>query len=204
MTSRPRRRLSRPREGTRRYRTLFFVATEGSVSEPQYFSMLGNRGASVCVKCLKRGTGNAPKHVLRDMRRWLAEKGLRAGDQAWIVVDTDSWPEQQLLELHRWAAGDPRYGLAVSNPKFEFWLLLHFEDGNGAATSAQCTRRLQRHLPHYDKGIRATDFPAGTVEQAAKRARKRNTLPCPDWPRTPPGTTVYRLVDEIMAAAAAE
>jgi len=75
------------------------------------------------------------------MRRWLAIARLRASDRAWIVVDADSWPEDQLLELHGWSTEDSRYGLAVSNPKFEFWLLLHFEDGNGAATSARALLR---------------------------------------------------------------
>jgi len=56
-------------------------------------------------------------------------------------VDANSWPEDQLLELHGWSTEDSRYGLAVSNPKFEFWLLLHFEDGNGAATSARALLR---------------------------------------------------------------
>lgn len=171
------------------------------MSEPQYFAMLNSKGAPVQVKCLKRGTGNAPKHVLRGMRRWLADEGLRLGDQAWIVVDTDSWLEDQLLELHRWSTEDPRYGLAVSNPKFEFWLLLHFEDGNGAATSAECTRRLRLRLPNYDKTVRPADFPPNTITRAANRARARDISPYADWPRTPPGTTVYRLVDAVTAAA---
>ena len=197
MTSRPRRNLSRGRAGTRRYRRVFFIETEGSVSEPQYFEMLNNICAPVQVKTLKRLAGSAPQYLLAGMRRWLAHEGLRPTDQAWIVVDTDSWPEGRLVELHRWSTEDARYGLAVSNPKFEFWLLLHFEDGNGAATSAECSRRLGRRLPNYNKAIRTADFTPNAIAEAVNRAHTRDAAAV-DWPRTPPGTTVHRLVAEIM------
>jgi hypothetical protein len=55
---------------------------------------------------------------------------------------------------------EPQY-FALSNPKFEYWLLLHFNDGTGIASSRDCSDRLKRHLPGYDKGIDART-PEGT------------------------------------------
>ncbi len=45
----------------------------------------------------------------------------------------DEWTDDQLSQLNEWAQGADNYGFALSNPKFEFWLLLHFEDGSGSA-----------------------------------------------------------------------
>ncbi|MCF6178109.1 MAG: hypothetical protein L3J63_01800 [Geopsychrobacter sp.] len=39
---------------------------------------------------------------------------------------------------------------------------------------------------------------AGGVPEAVERASRRDTPPCADWPRTT-GTTVYRLVQSLMA-----
>ena len=44
-------------------------------------------------------------------------------------------------------------GFALSNPNFEYWLLLHFENGDDVATVDECLRRLKIYLPNYDKDI---------------------------------------------------
>ena len=59
---------------------------------------------------------------------YLKSKKLRKGDEAWIVVDKDNWSDHDLAQLFKWALQSDSYGFALSNPKFEFWLLLHFED----------------------------------------------------------------------------
>jgi len=176
-----------------------FVGCEGTVSEVQYLRILNHDQTAVLVKPMRRKNDGAPKRLLADMRRWLREEQPRANDQAWLVVDTDSWPEEHLHALHQWTAENASHHLAVSNPAFELWLLLHFEDGHGIATPAECRRRLERHLPGYDKSVNARAFPRERVAAACERARVRDTPACCDWPRNPPGTTVYRLVDAVMA-----
>lgn len=52
---------------------------------------------------------------------------FRKGDEAWIVVDVDTWGDVEFAELLSWAASDPRHHLAISNPKFELFLVMHFE-----------------------------------------------------------------------------
>ncbi|MDR0415857.1 MAG: RloB family protein [Propionibacteriaceae bacterium] len=179
---------------------MFFVATEGRKTEPQYFAMLNSQSATVWVHCLTP-KASAPASVRRTMDRHLAEQGIRPGDEAWLVVDKDRWPEAEIDSLCQWASAQHR-GLAVSNPKFEYWLLLHFEDGAGAATPAEITRRLRLHLPEYDKGVNQAAFPVGSVAEAVTRARRRDSPPCRGWPRQPGQTTVYRLVERILEAEA--
>ena len=65
----------------------------------------------------------------------LESEGLKPSDEAWLVVDKDQWTDEQLTQLHQWSLQQENYGFALSNPKFEYWLLLHFEDGTGIILS---------------------------------------------------------------------
>ena len=199
------RRLQRPL-GERRYKNLFVIAVEGEKTEPLYFSIFNDDSRVVHVRCLEGKTESAPPHVLRRMVRYLAdeEADLKKTDEAWLVVDKDQWSEQQLLPLHQWVSkrkrNGPERGFAVSNPSFEYWLLLHFEDGNDIADLRQCIHRLRHHLPESGKSIDPQGFSEEMILKAVERARKRNNPPCTDWPRNPGCTTVYLLVENILEA----
>ena len=192
-----RRRFHRPL-GERRYRKLFVIATEGEKTEPQYFAIFQKDDAIVSIRCLKGSHGSSPRHVLKRMEKYLREESLKSDDEAWLVADKDQWTDAQLKELHQWTQGHANHNLAVSNPKFEFWILLHFEDGNGIASPRDCSERLLRHLPDYDKGIDKSGMPLARIREAIDRARRRDTPRCTDWPQRT-GTTVYRLVERILA-----
>lgn len=94
------------------------------------------------------------------------------------------------------------YGFALSNPKFEYWLLLHFEDGTGITSSRDCTDRLKRWIPDYDKWIDTRKITQARIDDAIRRAKKRNHAPNEDWPRSIGQTTVYRLIENILEARA--
>jgi hypothetical protein len=194
-----RRRFDRPLD-QRRYRPLSVVATEGTKTEPGYFRILAGQLTLVDVLCLKRTSGSDPLKVLKSMEAHLRKASIRPGDEAWLVVDRDQWTDEQLDALHKWATQANNRGLAVSNPKFELWLLLHFDDARGVVTATECDQQLQRHLPHYNKELRGSDIPAGSVVRAVERASRRDTPRCTDWPRTGGVTTVYRLVERILGS----
>ena len=195
----PRRSLRRP-IGQRPYRKMFIISVEGRRTEPGYFAVLKDSTSIIHIHCLPASHQSAPASVLKRMNRHLRAEALRPGDEAWLVVDRDQWTEAQLEELQAWTTQSAQHGLALSNPKFEFWLLLHFEDGVGATSERTCESRLRRHLPHYDKGIHRADFPPERIDQAIARAKKRDHPPCIDWPRDFGVTTVYRLVERIRKA----
>jgi len=184
--------------GERRYKKLFMVSVEGSKTEPQYFVMFNQLQSIVLVKCLKRpSTESSPNEVLKKMQGYLRKESLRKTDEAWIIVDKDDWTEGQLRELLQWAKKSENHGFALSNPNFEYWLLLHFEDGKGIANSQECLTRLKKHLPHYKKDIDSKKITLDLITKAIARAKQRDTnrsydLP-PIW-----STNVYKLVEKII------
>lgn len=174
---------------------MFVLSTEGTNTEPQYFSMFNDDRTVVHVKLL-RPRSPAPEAVLGEMKRYLRQEDLRTSDAAWLVVDKDHWTDVQLQSLYEWSLTDDRYGLAVSNPLFEYWLLLHFENGNRIASAKQCINRLRRYLPGQDKNLQIAPLRTHVAE-AVSRAERRDSPPCQDWPRRS-GTTVYRLVKDLI------
>ena len=196
MPPKKRRRFVRPL-GERRYRKMFVLATEGSKTESQYFSIFNDANLTVHIKFLKGGDRSAPTQVLKRMRGYLEEINLGSPDEAWLVVDKDQWTDEQLLQLHEWAEEAGNYGFALSNPKFEFWLLLHFEDGRGVSNSQACSQRLKLYMPNYNKDISRKNISRTMIEKAVNRAKELDTPACSHWPLSS-GTTVYRLVENIL------
>lgn len=190
-------RFQRPL-GERRYKKLFVVSVEGSKTEPQYFTIFNRPKSIVLVKCLKRSsTKSSPRQVLKKMQEYLRKESLRKTDEAWIVVDKDAWAEDQLRELLQWAKKSENHGFALSNPNFEYWLLLHFEDGKGIANSQECLTRLKIHLPNYKKDIDSKKITPELITKAISRAKQRDVNRSNDllsiW-----STTVYKLVEKIL------
>ena len=183
--------------GERPYRKLFVIATEGTKTEPQYFALFKNRQSFVKVVCIKGKPHSAPHRVLGRLKDRLKREDLLPSDEAWLVVDKDAWTNEQLAQLHAWSQEADNYGFALSNPKFEYWLLLHFERGTGIESPRKCSDRLKRHLPNYDKGIDGRKFTPDRIKEAIDRAKARDNPPCADWPRALGSTTVYKLVEKI-------
>lgn len=192
-----RRKFSRP-PGRRRYRKIFFVATEGTKTEPQYFAVFNSQQSVVHIKWLKGNQHSSPENVLKRIETHIKRETLKKSDEAWLVVDKDCWTENQLEKLYQWSQQADNYGFALSNPKFEYWLLLHFEDGNAIASTQDCSSRLAKYLPEYNKGIDPHKFPRQNILEAIDRAKMRDNPPCEDWPRDIGKTTVYRLVKNIL------
>lgn len=185
--------------GRSRYRRVFVISVEGIKTEPQYFAIFNDRSTVIHTTCLHdKKTSSSPLQALERMRSHLELKKLKEGDEAWIVVDKDSWSDHDLTQLFNWSLESESYGFALSNPKFEFWLLLHFEDGHGVGSPKECDDRLRKNLPTYDKAINPRKFPEENVRAAIARAERKNSPPVEDWHKSVSGTTVYRLVKKLI------
>jgi hypothetical protein len=195
--SRTRRNFTRS-YGDRTYRKLFVIATEGTNTERQYFELFNHLDAIIHVKCLPTKQSDSPTSLLKKMDLHLRTEELKSTDEAWLVIDRDHWLEIHLDRLVEWSRTHTNRHLALSNPKFEYWLLLHFDEGNHVKSSSDVMIRLKRHLPAYDKSIEPAWFTVERVKQAIVNAKKRDSPPCADWPRNQGCTTVYRLVEQLL------
>jgi hypothetical protein len=115
-------------------------------------------------------------------------------DDVWCVVDVDEFDVAKAVV----AARRTRVKLAISNPCFEYWLLLHFEACDAPLTCYNdVVKRLRKRVPEYNKSaLRFTDY-AGGVEDAVERARKPGHELGTEHQRNP-ATGVWALVESML------
>lgn len=173
------------RVGVRPYRPVCWISAEGQ-TERDYFSMNVFKEARAVVKFPRNihPDRRNPAQVLKRFQKALKENDFRSGDEAWIIVDVDEWDDAELRALIEWQEADARHHVAVSNPKFELFLLMHFDRGNGCTTSAKVDSALKRYLPRYDKRLKAAQFGKREVCLAIENARMKRAscstaLPAP-------------------------
>ncbi|SFR21145.1 RloB-like protein [Lentzea waywayandensis] len=156
------------------------VVSGGQRTEPDYFSGLRRlRRARVEVK----HKVDSPQNLVRYAKKIFNNEEY---DAVWCVVDVDQFDVDAAKKLARQKSVE----LAVSEPCFELWLLLHFTDhrayiADGKAACALLTRR----VPGYDKKLDFARFDAA-VETAIKRAK--------ELPPGNPSTDVWRLVEVLL------
>jgi hypothetical protein len=94
--------------------------------------------------------------------------------------------------------------LAVSNPCFELWLLLHVSDDvAGLEACEECRARLRGAVGGWSKtGPMPAAIDAASVGLAVERAERLDLEPSDAWPQTI-GTHVYRLVRRLLELAPA-
>ena len=194
------RRPFRRRKPVLDYRKLFVIATEGRKTEPAYFGLFNSREATIRLKVLPSRHRTSPRHVLERAEAAVKEEKLKKADETWLVIDMDQWPADQLEEVFAGCQSAGFY-LAVSNPKFEYWLLLHFEDGGVVESSRACSEKLRHYLPDYVKGNLAVHKLSPKIPDAIRRAKEKDQPPCKKWPEQN-GSTVYLLVEKLFVETA--
>jgi hypothetical protein len=163
--------------------------------------MFNSDDSIIQIECINKKNRSSPKEVLKAIKRCLTKVDLKKDDEAWLIIDKDQWPDEHINELFEWSKEKHNYYFALSNPCFEYWLLLHFEKTTGSLTKSSCSKRLKRYLPDYDKKIPASKFTAENISMAIDRAESQLNTHNVDWP-TATGTTVYRLIKHINQARA--
>lgn len=186
-----RREASRRRGPAARSRHTVLVYCGALRTEPDYFDGLkvSLRSGGVALKVRQEGV--APDRLVRIAAAYRDRKP-DTFDDVWCVVDVDQFDiEAALTEARRC-----RINLAVSNPCFELWLLLHHADCRSHCTGyADVAARLKKHVPAYDKArLDFADYAPG-VGEAVKRAR--DLKPTGVRHRDNPSTSVWRLVESI-------
>ena len=201
---------------------LVVIASEGKDTERIYFKALAKEYANprVHVHVLERSevekNNSSPEHVLKQLNDYKTQYALEADDELWLVVDKDSWTDGMLSRVAAVCAKDAAMNMALSNPCFELWLLLHLEDATSLTpeeykmwlenrrksknADPYLKVRLRQKLGSYHES--SYDAPAlvVNVETAIERARRLDKGPDDRWPQTL-GTRVYLLAESVVRGA---
>lgn len=149
---------------------LFVIATEGEKTEKAYIEELIGEdnyySSRVHVEVLATSGGvNSPSTVLSRLDSFKKEYKLRSGDELWIMIDRDkkTWKVNELSQV-RTLCGQKNYGFGLTNPCFEFWVLMHLEkpdydestitqllENNKTGSRTYCEIRILNKLKSYSK-----------------------------------------------------
>jgi hypothetical protein len=198
LTSRIRRPLDRTVPHLRDTR-LLIIFCEGEKTEKQYFESSLFRNLRIQVKVIEsQGGFSSPKHVFERMKSYIAGVDLEPNDEYWLMTDIDRWPIEQLSDVFAKAIrGKRKANLAISNPSFELWLYLHFEEwSTGNCHAEYVEKALRKLLGSYNKSRLTIELFEGNVNSAVDRAKKMCTNTNERWPSNP-GTHVYKVVEAI-------
>jgi hypothetical protein len=188
---------------------LFLVATDDTYAPRQYFEGLSFSRVRVAVIANDGSAASSPLHVVERMKEVFDEvrKDARDEDEFWVLLDTDHNVKGSHLGNLTSAMQKARqagFFVAMSNPCFDLWLLLHHEAvpaGGGYGNYPEIEARLREVLGSYNKtNIGAGRFPLALVDQAIERARALESNPDKpegDWPAGT-GSRVYLLLERIL------
>lgn len=188
-----RRENSRRRPAARfESRPLILVVCGARRTEKQYIEGLCKHYRELATRVQFVTNGVDPLTLVRKAAK---ERQLRNRnyDEVWCVVDVDEFDVEPALKLAK--KHDIR--VVVSNLCFENWLLLHFEEcSENLREPEQVAKRLQRHLPDYDKTKLAfADFEHG-VDKAVERAKNRCEFGREHLQN--PSSGMWRLVETVV------
>lgn len=195
----------RQKRGKRKIRKVIHVLPEGQ-SERDYLAMdviqaAVQSGERVALKLVKGHKGQTdPASLVRQMKSHLRKEDFRSDDEAWLVIDVDEWTDEQFACAIQWESSDPRHHLAISNPKFELFLLMYYCDAKGCTTPTDVDKRLKRYLPDYKKRLVHGLFSLDQVTEAASRSRgcdRAKLLGKDATAGTEVGGLISRLIDSI-------
>ncbi len=199
---------------------LFIIAAEGSDTEKLYFEAIKNkfRITRVQIEVLKRTdfgineTNSSPIDVLKTLDEFKKRYHLKSDDQLWLVIDRDrqNIKDKQLSEIAQQIV-QKKYFLALSNPCFELWLLLHFENPRDWDENKQdeyfenkkegakrlLERLLSAHLEGYDKAAYDTEKLMAQIDAAITHAEYLPIKENERWHSTL-GTKVGELVAQLI------
>lgn len=181
MPRRDRERRPGRREPTRERKPRLLIVSEGVVTERQYFEGLIRLCRNPRVQLVFAREQGEPLTLVRIAKQYRQEALDRARAEAdqnlifesvWCVFDVD---EHRKIPDARQMARDNQIELAISNPCFELWLLLHFAEPPGQEDRHAIRRRVGDHVAGYDKAVPFDRFAPG-VEAAIRRARRLDRL----------------------------
>ena len=191
------------------------IASEGKTEE-QYFDHLSDISNDVIkidrlIRDDENDTKSHPIHVidlLEERTEIWEEYGVEA-NELWMVVDRDKQNvSQQQLEDIIQNCNEKGFNLALSNPTFEFWLLLHITgiedyDKNKLLENEKLTksrRFIDKELSNLNNGynkskLKFDDF-SGGIKDAIIRAKEFGTDNAELIEKL--GTSVCLLVEKVI------
>ncbi len=201
---------------TKEKEKIIVLAFEGNDTEEIYFEEFKNSeifdDALIFLHLLKRpktDTNSAPNHVFKKLKREAKDEyNFKDNDELWMIIDTDRW--KNIPDIISECKKQANMFVAVSNPCFEFWLLLHIKDiaeydenelglilKNVKVSSKKnyVDSKITEILGSYNKSNPRPELFLPTLERAIKQAKELDSNN-EEYPKSL-GSHIYKIVEKL-------
>ena len=185
---------------TRQPNKVILIVCEGKKTEKNYFQRLKEYLNLTTTIYIVPSAHPDPKQIIKYTKQQKIRQ-YNEYDEIYCVFDKDSHTLEYVNEVLR-MANKNNFKTIVSDPCFEFWILLHFAKitPKFSANKSPC-EELQKHkdfkknLPHYSKDYDFKDIIANHLQTAIKNANEINNA------KQTPYTEVVKLVENLQDLA---
>lgn len=200
---------------------LYILSYEGTVSEKKYFEdfrmseFFNDNGLIETIPLIRdKNAGSDPISVKKILKKAKEDFPFRKTDEFWLIIDRDHWETIHKLNfktLVEDCKAEKNFYLAMSNPCFEIWLILHLIDIDSLTVEERNklseNKKVSSSKNHIDKVLAALQgkgynkrpdtkiFLPLTID-AIKRAKQLN-INDEDYPLEI-GTHIYKLVEKLL------
>lgn len=190
---------------TRPERKTVVIFCEGEASEPDYIGALKRLPAIRANTSINIEIDPEQGVPLTLVERAVSRSHDGEVDECWCVFDVE-WPKNHPNLRHAiLLAGRHGIRVAISNPCFELWLILHFEDQTAFMSTGDAERRSRSLDGRTGKRIDADRY-MERRHQAARRAAsltKRHERNQTTFPDDNPSSSMNTLIEAIEPRKAA-
>ncbi len=186
----------------------FLIVVEGEGTEIEYFTGLRDtllRRRTFEVEVYHPPVTDPVRLVQaaidsKTARTEAASEGMAVSyDQVWVVMDRERQhcERSEQIPKARELAAENGILIAVSNPCFEFWLMLHYRDRHGPfRDSKHCQSELRKHIQNYSKTLLplAELLERDRVSIAVKRAKQCEKYHADSGGDGNPSSEIYKLL----------
>ncbi len=194
------------RVGVRKPRRTILLFCEGTRTEPEYLEALKRqlwvRDSAAVDLQVQNGLGGLVPTTLVSIAIQVRNKSIELDgeiDEFWCVFDVE-WPNNHpALRDTVEQARQNGVELAISNPCFELWLVLHFQNQTGWLNNAEAQRLRHSLDGSQGKGLDTVRY-MPLIMNAAQRAAKldeRHNGNDTEFPHNNPSSGMHRLISRL-------
>lgn len=179
---------------------------EGARTEPDYLKALRDEPdvcdvASVRIRIAEDPQGAVPYTLVSAAAEFKSRSSEEAGevDEVWCLFDVECPDNHPKLQDAVDLANRSGIRLAISNPCFELWLALHFENHTDCLTTAAAVELRSSHDGSSDKGVDGSIY-MPRRNAATRRARYLSNMHEGNGTRFPddnPSSGMFLFLDAI-------
>lgn len=176
-----------------------------------YFADIINKNKYTDIHIETESSNGNAKNVFNFADRFLSEEAnnrVYTHYSKYLIFDCDDPPNIQNV-INDMVSSSNEYSLLASNPCFEIWLLMYFENIDIRLTNKQIYKKLKPHLNNdykkADSGVIREIINTGSVEEAIKNAyelhekyKLENKSILKDIKEMNPYTNVHKLIEQFM------